>query len=74
MSDVMDINKENIVNGAATVKQKKTVSKRKAAQFFAGLPSTIVHDGFPFTRKKVKVDASILLVKYKLSGPGYTVD
>ena len=58
MSDVMDINKENIVNGAATVKRKKTVSKRKAAQFFAGLPSTIVHDGFPFTRKKVNVDAT----------------
>ena len=33
MSDVMDINKENIVNGAASVKGKKTVSKRKEAQF-----------------------------------------
>ena len=58
MSDVMDTDKENIENGAANVKGKKSAIMRIEAKFYAGLLSTIVHDGFPFTPKKVNVNAT----------------
>ena len=58
MSDGMDCNKENIENDGAKDRMKKTVSKRIEAAYYFGLPPTLVHDGFPFTRKKVNVDAT----------------
>ena len=52
MADTMDTNKENIKNVRANVVELTIVSKMKLAKIVAGLPNTMVHDGYPFTRKK----------------------
>ena len=61
MSDPIDIsNKKNVDNGLlngieSNVSKKNERKKKVNAKYYAGLPSTINHDGYPFTRKKVSV-------------------
>jgi hypothetical protein len=61
MSNAIDTtNKENmdnsLSNGVESVVSKKNERKKKVeAKYYAGLPSTINHDGYPFTHKKVSV-------------------
>ena len=67
MSDPMDTsNKENIDNGSSngveSIVSKKNERKKKVeAKYYTGLPSTINHDGYPFTRKKVSVNQDTAL-------------
>ena len=61
MSTAMDWNKENIENVGLTVEVESLVSKNIVLNEVTGLPKIIVHDGFPFTCKKVSVNADTAL-------------
>ena len=65
----MDRNIENIEIAESNVEVTSIVSKKKVVKYYVGLPTTIVHDGYPYTHKKVfvKEDSGLYWCKHSSS-------